>query len=100
MQGDFCPVGREKRLSYVWATGRLRRSAVMSQTLSFSIGDLQAAKACIAAATAEMPIKLQTGVGNSAGPCGELLLSPVGLTQSNAIAQFLGKSRRSLGHLV
>lgn len=72
----------------------------MSQTLSFSIGGLQAAKACIAAATAEVPIKLQTGAGKNAGLRGELLLSPIDLTQSNAIAQFLGKSRRFLGHHV
>ena len=72
----------------------------MSQTLSFSIGDLQAAKACIAAATAEVPIKLQTGAGSNAGRRGELLLSPVDLTQSNAIAQFLSELRRSLGHHV
>ena len=100
MQGVFPPVGIEKRFSYVWATVTSRCSAVMSQTLSFSVGDLQAAKACIAAATAEVPIKLQTGAGKNAGPRGELLLSPVDLTQSNAIAQFLGESRRSLGHHV
>lgn len=67
----------------------------MSQALSFSIGDLQAAKACIAAATAEVPIKLQTGAGKSADLRGQLLLSPVDLTQSNAIAQFLGQSRQA-----
>lgn len=64
----------------------------MSQTLRVSSGDLQAAKACIAAATAEVPIKLQQAeAGTDAGPCGKLLLSPADLTQSNAIAQFLGE---------
>ncbi|KAL3147164.1 hypothetical protein ABBQ32_002671 [Trebouxia sp. C0010 RCD-2024] len=65
----------------------------MSQTLSFSNRDLQVAKACIAAAIADVSIKLQqAGAGKNVGPSGELLLSPADLTQSNAIAQFLGGS--------
>ena len=64
----------------------------MSSTLSFSTGDLQAIKACIAAAVAEVPIKLQqAGAGKNAVPSGQLLLSPAELTQPNAIAQYLGE---------
>ena len=65
----------------------------MSLTLNFSSGDLQAAKACISAAVADVSIKVQqAGVGKNAVSAGDLLLSPVDLTQANAIAQYLGES--------
>ena len=64
----------------------------MSSTLSSSNGDLQAVKACIAAAVTEVPIKLQqAGAGKNTVQSGQLLLSPVDLTQANAIAQYLGE---------
>ncbi|DBA80051.1 hypothetical protein WJX79_001269 [Trebouxia sp. C0005] len=62
----------------------------MSLTLDFAPGDLQASKACIAAALAEVAIKLHASKPGS--PPAQLLLSPVDLTQPNAIAQYIGGS--------
>ena len=60
----------------------------MSLSLDFTPGDLQASKACIAAALAGVAIKF-----HASKPCcppAQLLLSPVDLTQPNAIAQYIG----------
>ena len=62
--------------------------ATMSLTLEFTSGDFQASKACIAAALAEVAIKLHASKPGSAPS--QLLLSPVDLTQPNAIAQYIG----------
>ncbi len=61
----------------------------MAFTLDFTLGDVQAVKACIAAAVADVPIKLH--VSKTGSTSEGLLLSPVDLTQSNAIAQYLGE---------
>ena len=61
----------------------------MTPTLEFTIGDPQAAKACIAAAVADVPIKLHASKPGNSHVL--LLLTPTELTQSNAIAQYLGE---------
>lgn len=66
----------------------------MSLTLEFNPGDLQASKACIAAALADVAIKLHGSKPDSTPS--QLLLSPVDLTQPNAIAQYIGSSQRML----
>jgi len=68
--------------------------ATMSVTLEFTLGDLQASKACIAAALADVAIKLHASKPGS--PPAQLLLSPVDLTQPNAIAQYIGLPQRML----
>ena len=70
----------------------------MTSTLSFTLGDVQAAKACIAAAVAEVPLKVHANKPGSSAT--QLLLSPAELTQSNAIAQYLGEAATCAGFSV
>ena len=79
---------RGRQRSGPFGQHKQRLLVAMSLTVSCISGDAQAAKACIAAAAADVPIKLQQ---TNADPTDALLLAPTGLTQPNAIAQYLGE---------
>lgn len=67
----------------------------MALTLNCVKGDLQAVKVCIAAAIANLPLKLRhVDARQGSASVASMELLPSGLTQPNAITIYLGESLR------